>query len=212
MPNAILLGERITVRMWTSVANQAAVNTFHYLVDTLTGTVSDLTTALAFDNLFADTSHGIVTMIGNNVRYCGVQVYLSSRTPMPIPAFSITHANNGIGGAELMPLQSCGITSWMSTFTGPSNRGRTYWPFPAAPFSDADGFPTNTYLTYMESLAGDLSPLVIVGSGGNTADLKHVIKHVNLPTSVDVVSRINRRKFATQKRRGDYGRPNVSPI
>jgi hypothetical protein len=208
----IILGERILVRMWTSILGQAAVNSFSYKVTALTGTVSDLTVATAFDVIFGAIPDGIKPMMGNAAFYNGVQLYLVDRVPMPLPIHASTHAGFGTGGIDLMAPQATGITSWYSAFTGPKNRGRTYWPFPALPFGDVNGVPTNAYLLAMEQLAGLISPIVTIGAGANTADLQHVIHQRSPAGNVDIASHTNQRKWATQKKRGNYGRSNTSPF
>jgi hypothetical protein len=207
----ILATDYILVRVWTALGQQAAVNSLYYNVTGLTGTVTSQTIAGDMDGLFGDATAGLVPLIANAATYRGVQVYLPKRSPLPFPVFSNNHAAVGTGGANAGAKQGCPIITYYTDFTGPANRGRSYFPFISASSMTPGGDPSTAYLTAMRALFLTYQS-VIVGSGGNQATLNLVVFHRSSKTGTLVTSSVAQPKMATMKKRGDYGRTNFPPF
>jgi hypothetical protein len=210
----VLVGNILTLRAWCTQGNQASVNTFHYRVDASSGlgcTTGEI--ADEFSTLIGTTMKGLL----NNVAfYNGVQCYVN-QLPLPLPQDSTLSSGQGTGGATSLPPQSCGLTEWDTNFAGPANRGRTYWPFPSTAEDSTGGVPGASYISVLATFGGLLITHTLFGTLGNTCNVTFVLKHGKnkagtIPAPSPIVNSTAIAKWATQKRRSAFGRPNVSPV
>jgi hypothetical protein len=190
----------------------------HYKISNESGTgPTQLQIATSIDNSVATL---LKTLMSNQATYKGSMTSRVWTRPRTI-ATTVT-TNTGVGGSPTDPLprQVRGLITLRGFFANKTNRGRVYVPFPSEAFNDTDGTPTAGYVGNLDVLGTSLIT-TIVGSGvsPNQADLQPVLMkatYVNHDiTSVVLTplgSRLSRDKWATQRRGGSYGRPNVSPI
>lgn len=220
MSTPLVVGDVVRLRIWLALntATQAAVNTVNYVVAAVGATpATDQDVANQMDFLLAPLYRPLVSALAT---YRGCQAQILKSTP-PYPAksaivFSNTHAGVGTGSADLLPTQTCGVGSFQTNLAGAKNRGRLYIAFPSVGDQTGSGVPTSGYvasaLTLIQTLAAGIA---VVGTG--TATMVRVILHgkdksgvVDAPTPVqhstmDVI-------WGTQRRRGAFGRQNISPI
>jgi hypothetical protein len=122
---------------------------------------------------------------------------------------------NGFGdnAGDALPRQTSGIISLVTALGGRKNRGRVYVPFPSETDNAIAGHPTAGYVTALGDLAAILTgPYIGVGAGGNTNDLQPVILHRVDGSVTPITGHFERSFWATQRRRGDFGRPNTGPF
>jgi len=126
----------------------------------------------------------------------------------------------GLATGISLPTQVCGIYTKHTEVAGPSGRGRTYVPFPS---DDALGavagsdIPTAAYQLKVFNLSGNFSGTVAYLTATLIAFQVQWGLYREPPTPAPpvftpIISTVAHRLWATQKRRGDYGRPNVSPF
>lgn len=211
---AIVEGNIITLRLWSTWSNQAAVNTFHYLMGVRTGLVDVNGAALFFDTLLNVL---VKAIMADSSTYRGLQCYVN-QLPLPQPGVSVVYAGVGTGSGLQMGAQICGLSRWQTAFAGPANRGRTYWPFPPAGLDAAGGFPSTGYLSDLEAIQDALIGVsAVTQAGGGTIDATYIIRHgLNkagiIPPPTPITTGLASGGWATQKRRGFFGRANTSPI
>lgn len=219
MSTALNVNDLLKCRIWCSNAEQASVNTLWYQVLTIgSPPATDLDVATEMDTGFLNTA--LPPMLNNLTMYNGVQVQIYR--PIGGTNFiyaaedSVAGAGMGTGGAIALPRQTSGLTHWGTVFAGRQYRGRSYWPFPSVSHDVGDGTPTAAYVTLVDTLGTGFLALSSI-SGVGTATVQLVMMHrkpkvgdTPLPTIIRVATAEN--KWATQRRRGSYGRPNVSPI
>jgi hypothetical protein len=118
------------------------------------------------------------------------------------------------GGVGLLPKQTAGLITFQSGVSGGQGQGRMYIPFPSPLASKASGAPTDAYLLLMTTLASALlGPIPTKGVSGAIGQLVAVTKPYNDFTPVtQFTSSKPSPAWATQRRRGDYGRLNKSPF
>lgn len=221
MATVLAAGNLVQLRLWTqwNGAVQAAVNSSWYLVSGVgSPAATDADVASFMDNLIAPF---IKPLIHNIARYQGVQAIIHSPTyPNPatnVPVSATTNAGIGTGGAVPMAGQVAGILRFQTALAGAAGRGRWYLPFPSQTADSGGGSPSAAYVTAGNSLGnvvGVDQPVVV---GGRTATLLRVLRHARnrfgvVPPPTPVVSFVTDNTWATQKRRGSFGRKNVSPI
>jgi len=210
MPTPLVSGDILEVRVWCQESEQASVNTFHYAILTVgSPALTDTDFNDQFDALIVTL---YPALIQNNGFYRGTSVQILNRNPRPATdqnPLSIA----GTGGGTGLPRQACGLTTWRTDFAGPRYRGRTYWPFPSTTEDATIGVPSAAYLTAMGNISDALLNFATTTVSGRTATFGLAILHRGTPLQVAfVTSRQVQQKFATQKKRGSYGKANNVPF
>jgi len=209
MSQVLVAGNIIAARAWCVTGNQASVNSFYYRV-------VGVGTPAATDKDFCDNFDTVVAadmkaLIYNGASYKGIQAQIIWPPPLPADVVTVTNAGAGTAGANAMALQTSGIISWYTALAGRAQRGRTYAPFPSTT-DNSNGVPSAGYVTKLTNLATASQALVNILSGGRSATVVPVIWHRGTHTTDDIKAFFARAVWATQRRRGAYGRGNASPI
>ncbi len=201
----VALNDIIEVVVRCQLNDQAGINVRHFRASAVVGLVT-------YDQI----AQGVATTLEPNYTdlMCDPSLFIrcSARRVKPLPHTPFTDSAdldvNGTAGADPAPSQCTGIISFYSDVAGRKGRGRAYIPFPSTSSVDADGKPVAGYLTNILALANVMSSVITVAPGGASVDLTPVIFHRTLATSDDITRVKTPAKFATQRRRGAYGRPN----
>lgn len=198
------------VRVVCYSASQIGVNTVHYRITQATNPIGDNIAAAQISLALAPLYKAYLPQTAN---YLGVSVQRAY--PLPRTRAYATKADQGPGTQllDMMPKQVSGLIKCWADAGGPAYRGRIYLPFPCEADNDANGQPTNSWNTLATPIKNYLYSVITVTSGGNTNDWTPVIYHragpSNSPTIVQAQVVL---KWATQKRRGDFGRINALPF
>lgn len=210
MATVLTPGMIIRASAWCVDGSQASANVFHFLV----GVVGGLP---ATDQDFANTFDAAIAslyklVLNNNAAYRGVLAQIIFPLPVRVAVQTAASAGAGTGGATAQPKQVSGLTSWYTAVAGRSGRGRTYWPFPPTAFDIADGTPSASYVTAIDNIASAIQGFTLVSTGGRTANVTPSIYHRGTGGTQSITVRLSRTQWATQRRRGGYGRLNISPV
>jgi hypothetical protein len=196
------------------------VNTLHYTVTAVAGQpTTDAQFAIAWENFFAPL---IKACVSTPSTFNGVVVQLI-KTPLPINAPSNLAAGVCSGGAITTPNQVAAIIRFLTNNGGKKYRGRIYMPFVPTSAVQTNGIMLATFTTTLSAFANQLLTQItfnnaLTGSTGSVT-VQLVIRHAlkkgqagpeELPTRVTTVQVSNR--FATQRKRGLFGRLNISPV
>jgi len=205
-------------RVFCYSGNQAAVNT-RYFVPTLSSGSAQTEQALAtaLDAIFAPAykpaMHSLAQYIGSDLQN------IETGPPYPVQLAATALTGNGTATGNPLPQQISGIYTIVTSFTGRGFRGRAYIPFPAANHATNATPPlmTSGYQTLLAGIADVCSGVTAVTFGGSTYELFWVIRHaptVISPglTTTDITGFKVGVNWATQRRRGDFGRTNAVPI
>jgi hypothetical protein len=191
--------------------SQIAVNIRHYVVTNVTGvegTANNLATII--DTQFAPHYK---PLINSNASYRGVGVKLI----LPVQGVEsavVMNSGLGSGGVDSLPKQCAGLIQLQTVVGGRHGRGRVYIPFPSEQHSDANGAPTAAYGTLLTTLAADFLLLAVYTSGPNTTTWAPCIFNRGTGTFIKLNpggATNSRTKWASQRRRGDFGKSNVLP-
>jgi len=158
--------------------------------------------------------------MSNAAEYLGTKVYRIFPVPRTFPSDVFTAT--GLGGvvSPILPRQVRGIITLRTLASGKRYRGRRYIPFPAQVSTDTDATPSAAYLILLDTLGtAMITTLNAVGSGGNTANMVPVLVKLTYAahilqsyTYIPFDTRVSRNRWATQRRTGSYGPPNVTPF
>lgn len=201
----------LEVRYVVALQNQVGINVFHWGVDSNVGTGATFQTAI--NTLEAAMAAAYKACISTSARYQGAGLRRVSPSVPTAEFVSVATAGMGTGGANFLPKQISGILTKRTTLAGRRGRGRVYVPFPYAAANDTDGTPLAAYMTALGTLATAFAlPNRVVGVGGNTTSLSPVV-YQRGPKLTNVITSITTNdKWASQRRRGDYGRANIPPF
>lgn len=119
----------------------------------------------------------------------------------------------GTNADPTLPTQDRGLVSWKTAYSGRAYRGRTYLPTPSTDSLTTTGkVATTTQTAWTAWAAYMISPIV---SGGTTwiPGVYHRKPTADISSTFDqFTSAIVSDLFATQRRGGQYGRPNQLPF
>jgi len=206
MPTFITQGDVIEATYSWTLGNQRGLNAIHYRVvstSTIVTELSEVATAL-------QTAIGALALaiVPPPVEFAGVAM---QRLFPGTPSFRWsggTPVGPGTFAGTPAAKQIAAVITKMTEKGGRAYRGRVYVPFPSKAAEDTDATPTDAYLEAIQNLYDGLLSQLTIAAPSGTAVLKCILLHRESDTYDDVTSIRYNDKFGTQRRRGDYGRPN----
>lgn len=155
-------------------------------------------------------------LLWNSAEYRGVLLTRQSGAlPMTIPTIGQpTAAISGTGGTTAMSKQTAGLIALKTANQGRKNRGRQYVPFPATAANTGAGVPTLLYLADLVALGVEMRTIRVYSNPAltETVELIPIIWKKGSITWSVIIDMAAKRAWATQRKRGDFGRLNASPI
>lgn len=215
-------GEFYQIRVWSYTLTQAAVNVRHFRVTNVSGiSPTDTEVAERCNTLWAAPYKALISA---NATYRGVQAQIIM--PQPPKQAGSTIASSGVGGVagDMVPGMVSGIIKTVTSLAGRKYRGRIYIPWVAEADNGPTGIPTAGYVTRLTTLASEMVNVITVTGGLGTLELTPILpgktlipgsnppKYVLDGTHTNITGYTARTIWASQRRRGDFGRPNTSPI
>jgi len=155
-------------------------------------------------------------LIWNSAEYRGVLLTRQSGVlPLTIATIGLpTAPGTGTGGTTAMSKQTAGLISLKSDSQGKKNRGRQFVPFPSTTMNTGTGVPTLLYLADLVALGVELRTARVYSNPAltETVTMTPVIWKKGQVAYAVITSMTAKRSWATQRKRGDFGRLNASPI
>lgn len=191
--------------MVSRTTDQLGLNIRHHQVTQIVGqgfTLGQWVTLMA----------GVIAPLYKNViapqaTYVGTLARLVGIGPVSASAWDTAGTGIGLGTGDMMPKQTAGLIAYTTAFAGRGSRGRTYVPFPTEGMNDPTGVPAATYRTAVDSIAQMWMGIrTIGGPDGGTGT--PVLFHKRTGGATLLLAYQVSSRWATQRRRGDYGRTN----
>jgi len=184
----------------------------HWVVDSMVGPGATDPEIAAFFGGGAWAA-AIKALLSSTMSFRGARAQNVFPPPVLASVAVNTSAGPGTVAGDLMSTQTSGLISLATNFAGRRFRGRKYMPFPGEADNDATGVPTAGYLTRLAALRNLFTATQSVVGGAGTTNFKLVIFHKGgNPVPTVVTGAIAQPIWATQRRRGSYGRPNNQPF
>jgi hypothetical protein len=214
-----VVGDVWKVSFWSTLLEQAAVNVRYWRVIAQPGGEPS---PLAIAGFFSATFHAIYkAVLANTAFFHGVHAMKWRPAPPQVGSVNTVNQGPGTAGTEALPKQVSGIITLTTGNATRRGRGRVYVPFPSEAHSNPNGNPLQLYTDQLVNLAVSFR-LELSMIGGNTdTTFRPVLfgrarpaigNRPALPEIItDITGAVARPKFATQRRRGNYGRPNSAP-
>jgi len=191
--------------------DQLGILALHMSVQSVVaGGPTDLQLAAFLDNVWAPLIKPTIPAV---VDYIGFQVQKVFPAPRLNAAHSVAHAGVGTATGNPLPTQTAGLINGSSSVPGRSGHARVYPAFPATSHNDTDASPTAGYLTLLDNIAAELLiNRIVAGAGAATATLAYGVFSRKLGVCSPFTETGPEDGWATQRRRGFFGRPNVRPF
>lgn len=216
-PTGVILdtGDIVRLVVYTKLGDQAGINVLHYQV--LASPPDDsFDMSLIGDSWDAQTMYTKYrTVMNESSAYAGIGL----RRVWPdetIEFFYTVGAGAGAAEGDTLPTQVCGLIKKKSSMPGHGRAGRIYIPFPSEGDSDAVGKPR---VAYQDALQDIVTGLVAFRNVALDKLINMVMYRYPRTTPTVVERRVTpverlivSDRWATQRRRGDYGRLNILPI
>lgn len=192
--------------------NQESYSIFNF-VCTATDPLNPATDADVAVQFDSDLSTALKGMLSEDWAYDGVEVSLISRSPKPVTQIVNTGAGPGIVVSPTANTQATGLLTLLTTFAGRAYRGRLYMPGVwVGAISAGLGFPTTDYVSGLAALGVLLVAFGDISVGFRSSSISWGVYHRVAHEISQVVTTLARLRFATQRRRGNYGKNRTPPI
>lgn len=215
MASVLTLGMVLQARAWCSDSQQVSVTTFHYRVDAIAGPLcTDVDFLTAWDTIYSPLFYGLVN---NNGSYLGATMQILSPGPLGLMRKRTAGAHVGTGGADALPSQTSGLIRWGTNQGGRAYQGRVYIPFPSEQGNNTIGYPIAGYLIGLDLIGNEYVNHTAWTLNAGTQTINPVLLHRKNKSGVTPAPSVisswqSSNQWATQRKRGAFGRPNTSPF
>jgi len=210
MPVPIALNDILEVKVYCQCGAQAGINVRHFVCTAVDGEGADLIDVLAELATAIPTAYKDV--MSNEAQYEGLSVQRISPEPASVKFFSALDAGVGDSTAHVLPTQVSGIITLTTDQAGRAKRGRMYVPFPSETHNLATGVPSGAYVALLEVIGTIFSSVLLVGALPDRVELGPIIHQKDTHQTTPITDATPRSRWATQRRRGAYGTPNLPPL
>lgn len=205
------IGDILQIRVNCHAGQQLSQNVLHYKVrSTGGGGLTLLGIATSFRDRVSVT-YRVWMPIAATFQGCTVQNMTPPKTD-PVVGFS---AAAGTSAGDLLPKQVSGLIRLTTGLGGRPNRGRVYPGLMSSSYADASGELNGGGLASLQNLADAIGPAFVLNILTVTTELVLLVRHPDVdvpvahtPVGTEVIACGAQSGIATQRRRGDYGRPN----
>lgn len=197
----------LRVYCWNATASQLAINVLKYRIGGAAFPLSSDAVAIAISTLIADK---YIAVMDAAARYSGVSVQ-DWPARLNVASWSNAGAGNGAVVGLDIPTQVCGLISYYSNTAGAKGRGRSYLGFTSSTSNTTAGLPSAGYLTDAQAL-GDFMKFIAFSVVGDEYFAELVIcDAIGASAPKPVLRAYAQPRWATQRRRGSFGRLNTLP-
>lgn len=201
----------VMVVLYVQDKGQIAVTVRRFKVTAITGTPSNQDLADGADSNWATNWKGV---LAPDAKYLGTRV--QSLEPNYGEAWADGIGGAGVGTfADAVDTGPGQLAALIRLFTGERGRkgeGRVYVGFPPLNAIDNAATPTAGYVTALATLGGILKNPFVASAAGGTITGKFGNWNKALAEFNEYVESDIPDAFATQRRRGSYGKLNIPPI
>lgn len=208
MPVAV--NDKLEIKAYCALGDQVGINVRHWTVSATTGgSLTEQQVADAYSQQLAPIMQSLISAYS---KYLGVTLQTISITPKPAAVISTAGQGDGSNGGAHLPKQTCGFLRLKTAGSGRKSRGRVYTPFPPHLLTNTEGEPNPDMIDHLNALGNFYASSRGFVVGGATVVISPVIRNRAANEYSAVVNFETVPKWATQKRRGDFGRQNPIPF
>jgi hypothetical protein len=200
------VGDILQVTFVCRFSEQIGLNVRHFRIATVVGV--EQTHAQIAEDFRVRVRLSLIQILSNQATFEGVIVSKIFPLPKSIPVATVAAGEAGLVTGDPLPRQVAGLIRARSMFAGRSERGRAYIPFPAETDSGSAATPTLGYATNLGQIAPVYFGPAGIGANPPLTTLTPIIWHRETNTFSVITAIAVSTAWATQRRRGTFGRPN----
>lgn len=209
---SLVVNDILKLRIGYYFSPQAGYTVLHYRIASITGGTS-VDQQVLLDTFEAPRVASCKALLSAAATFIGMGLQrISPGTP---PVEAVQTGNTGIGSVagDAYARQVTGMVTKRTLFAGRRYRGRVYFPFPGEASGQADATPIAQYIADLAAWSDlFLVTQALVPPGIANLQLQPCLWHRDIGLVTDVSDYIVRDKWATQKRRGSYGKEDKVPF
>lgn len=203
-------GHTLAIKTFCVFGDQVGINIRNgFLTGVTGGGLTDAQITAAFSSLL---SLAYRPLLSANARYIGCTIQDLQNVPQEPAVIATDGAGDGLVSGDPLPKQTAGLITLRATTGGRHGHGRLYVPFPGEDDNSTVGKPNLTYMDKLITLGIFWSSPVTITIGGASVTINPVIRNRLNGDTVNVTSFVAQDRWATQRRRGDFGRQNPIPF
>lgn len=207
-----VIGDFIEARVHCNAAFQLSLNVLHYeLTAQIGGPLTLQQMCTAFSTAIGPAFRAWMPAAAT---YSFVS-FQNLTPPKSVTVQSAVGSGPGTAAGNLVPRQVSGLARYRTDFAGRSQRGRNYIGFPTDGNITADGELSAAGIAALLAVIASYGRVVNLTVGVITTSMILAIRHKDIPgpppvpSWTQVTATAAGVLLATQRRRGDYGRPNI---
>jgi len=203
--------DKIQCRIYCVAGDQVSVNVRHFKVTAVKTGAADL------DELADAMSLRIAAVyrpwLAAAARYVGVALDLYNVVPPTVgPTTSIVGQGDGTGAGDMLPRQVAALIRFKNVRNGRHGRGRSYIPFGTETRNGIGGKLDATGLATLDTIRAVLADPFKYFTPGDETTLLPCVRDKTTNIFWAIVDSVSDDRWATQKRRGSFGRKNDIPF
>lgn len=206
------VGDVYKVRMVNYTNQQIGLTTFYAVETVATALMPDASLRIA-SLMDVALSATMKAWMSPSASYRGVDCRLVSPT-LGLPNIAIGNDGPGAAAGSNLPQQVSGLIASYSNPPSRRMRGRFYIPFPSDTWSDLNGYLNAAGVAALQNVQSVIAATIVAG-GVDPGQWQVQHRYKSGPATFAYTSIIyytSRDRFATQRRRGQYGRRNIPPF
>lgn len=205
----VVVGDVVEVCVYCKLEEQIAINVLHYNIDAVGGV------AVEYDEvagrIYAAIENPYRDWLTESAQFAGVGIRRLAPLPKTIQYTRIDPVDGNLT-AFTLPAQVSGLISVRTPKPGPGGRGRIYIPFGSINWADVVGNMTPDAEAQLQSIADALGPTTTWQEATAAWTIVATLQVSGVPSAPECDNIFATGKWATQRRRGNYGKPNALPI
>lgn len=210
---AMTLGNYYRASVYAWLNNQYGIVTCDFIWNSQTGAFSDIYTSQLAANIDSSSGAQFAACLALGTTYLGVKVAPVLKTETALAGIvTNTYAAGGTVGP--LPTQTCGLMRKQTALKGAAGRGRLYMPFPDVTALLDSGQPSSAYRGLCRVFTSYFVSNQTFTFGGSINTFVPVVYHRSAvpPFGTNITGYADSAEWATQRRRGDFGRTNPMVI
>lgn len=208
IPNDLLL-----FRVYCTLHAQTSITAFDYKVLSVVGEPLD---QLVLDTFNTRVATLFKAFLSQEASYYGASLSTVRDTKRLIQVTTRALTGLGTGPPKALPKQTCGLIKVFTALAGRHYRGRRYLPFPGYEAPATAEFPDGTQVGVIRSISDATMYQFTAVAADASAVLQPMLLHkatrpplAPAPDPTPITGGKEVAYWATQRRRGDYGEPNL---
>lgn len=207
----ISVTDLIRTRVFCKQVDQVSVNVRYFRVVNEAG-VTPYTDQQFVNDMSQSFSVRYKNLLIPTAQYFGIAVdkfLVSAWAPVGTSTFQ---QGNGVVSGNPLPRQVSGLIQFKTATPGPKGSGRLFIPFPSNSSSNFAGHPITQYVTDGNALGALYMAVTVVPVATKVFTLQGILRPAPPAALRDITTVFTPTKWATQRRRGDYGKVNADPF